>query len=141
MLPKGYLIGNVTADPTSGSHDSTNNYARFSVACQDDYKKLNQPAKTHFFNCISWSKRAQFITNYIRKGDTVFIEFSMSTNSYTNSEGKVVRTTDLTVEKIEQLIRRGSKNLSPSNNDNTVKSSEEQDVEENEPTFDDVFAR
>ncbi|AHC39786.1 single-stranded DNA-binding protein [Mycoplasma ovis str. Michigan] len=109
MLPKGYLIGNFTADPVPGITSSSQDYSRFSVACSENYTRVNQSAKTHYYNCIAWGKRAQYISTYLKKGDSVFIEFTLLTNNYTNIEGRVIKRVDLQVDKIEMLYQRLNK--------------------------------
>ncbi|AGX88811.1 single-stranded DNA-binding protein [Mycoplasma parvum] len=111
MLPRGYLIGNFTSDPVPGITNSSLDYSRFSVACSENYTRINQSAKTHFFQCIAWGKRAQYISTYLKKGDSVFIEFTLYTNNYTNMEGRVVKRIDLQVEKIEMLYQKLHRNF------------------------------
>ncbi|WP_216082817.1 single-stranded DNA-binding protein [Candidatus Mycoplasma haematohominis] len=103
MLPKGFLVGNVTADPQAGvAQASQNPYSRFSVACNENFFKPNTTPRAHYFNCVVWGKRSQFVQNFIKKGDKVFIEFSLFSNSYINQEGKTVKTIDLIVEKYRE---------------------------------------
>ncbi|WP_043911217.1 single-stranded DNA-binding protein [Mycoplasma wenyonii] len=115
MLPKGYLIGNFTADPIPGMTSSSLDYSRFSIACNENYTRANQTAKTHYYNCIAWGKRAQYISRYLKKGDSVFIEFTLLTNNYTNIEGRVIKRVDLHVEKIEMLYQRLNKSFDSAN--------------------------
>ncbi|AFO51598.1 single-stranded DNA-binding protein [Candidatus Mycoplasma haematolamae str. Purdue] len=115
MLPKGYLIGNLTADPVPGITNTSLDYSRFSVACNENYTRANQAAKTHYFSCIAWGKRAQYISTYLKKGDSVFIEFTLLTNNYTNIEGRTIKRIDLQVEKIELLFGKLQKSFSAGN--------------------------
>lgn len=115
MLPKGYLIGNFTADPVPGITSSSLDYSRFSVACSENYTRANQSAKTHYYNCIAWGKRAQYISTYLKKGDSVFIEYTLLTNNYTNIEGRVIKRVDLQVDKIEMLYQRLNKTFESNN--------------------------
>ncbi|CCE66534.1 single-stranded DNA-binding protein [Candidatus Mycoplasma haematominutum] len=112
MLPRGYLIGNFTADPVPGITNNSLDFSRFSVACNENYTRANQAAKTHYYQCIAWGKRAQYISTYLKKGDSVFIEFTLLTNNYTNIEGRVIKRVDLQVEKIEMLYQRLNKTFS-----------------------------
>ena len=109
------MIGNFTADPIPGMTSSSLDYVRFSIACNENYTRANQAAKTHYYNCIAWGKRAKYISSYIKKGDSVFIEFTLLTNNYTNIEGRVIRRVDLHVEKIEMLYQRLNKSFDSAN--------------------------
>lgn len=139
MLPKGFLVGNVTVDPQSGvTQSSRSTYARFSVACNESFSKFNTLPKDHYFNCVAWGKRAQFVQNFIKKGDKVFIEYSLISNSYVNQEGKTVKTVDLFVENIEGVGQR-TKRDSPASG---KISNEKVDVQEDDIdniSLDDIF--
>ncbi|AEW44882.1 single-stranded DNA-binding family protein [Mycoplasma haemocanis str. Illinois] len=134
MVPKGYLIGNLTSDPRSGVVGSnSNSYSRFSVACEETWSKVNSTPKSHFFNCIAWGKTAQFIQSFLKKGDKVFLEYSLTTGKYTNKEGREVRTVDLVVQNVESLSR-------------SAKSNEETDLvpsedEEDDISIDDIYSK
>lgn len=129
MLPRGYLIGILTADPRIGNAGQ-NPYARFSVACNDTFSKVNTPPKGHFFNCVAWGKTAQFVQNFLKKGDKIFAEYSITTGSYTNSEGKEVKTFDLVISSIESLNSRGA------NNKDEIKAENEDNI-----SIDDIYSK
>lgn len=150
MLPKGFLVGNLTSDPQSGvAQASQNNYSRISVACSDIYVKQNSPAKSHFFNCTAWGKRAQFVQNFLKKGDKVFLEFTLSTSSYTAQDGRVIKSTDLYIDNIEVIsYRSGSsyvsgnssqqKNEETLENNNSVEDDELEEGDDDGITWDDL---
>lgn len=144
MLPKGFLVGNLTADPYNGvAQASQNNYSRISVACNDIYVRQNSTTKSHFFNCIAWGKRAQFIQNFLKKGDKVFLEFTLSTSSYTAQDGRIVKTTDLQIDNIEIISSKlsSSENISKpkdSEMSEEYKETEELSGEDDSITWDDL---
>ncbi|OAL10290.1 single-stranded DNA-binding protein [Candidatus Mycoplasma haematobovis] len=128
MTPKGYLIGVLTVDPKAGNAGQ-NSYARFSVVCNDNFAKVNTAPKSHFFNCVAWGKTAQFVQNFLKKGDKIFAEYSITTGSYTNAEGREIRTFDLVISTIESLNSRGI-------NKDEIKVEEEDNI-----SIDDIYSK
>ncbi|CBZ40113.1 single-stranded DNA-binding protein [Mycoplasma suis] len=108
--------------------NSSLDYSRFSIACSENYTRANQSAKTHYFHCIAWGKRAQYISTYLKKGDSVFIEFTLLTSSYTNMEGRIIRKIDLQVEKIEMLYQRLNRSLDSSGTISSESNPEDKDI-------------
>lgn len=146
MLPKGYLVGNVVADPQCGISQGQNNYARFSVACNDRFARMNEAPRSHFFNLVSWGKNAHFIQEFVKKGDKVLIEFYASTTSYVNQEGKTIKGIDFVVSSIEKIGGNRSSTLQNTEVQNSSKpSSGEKDVapddddETSDISLDDIF--
>lgn len=143
MLPKGFLVGNVASDPQFGvSQNSQRSYTRFSVACNDKFVKVNDVAKTHFFNMVSWERHAKFIKEFVKKGDKVFIEFSVSTSQYVNQEGKTVKSVDLFVDNIEKIGARAAARLESSDSSSSSESDSSNvsdDLETDSISLDEIF--
>lgn len=146
MLPKGFLVGNLTADPQPGLVSSTQTpYCRFSVACNEIYGKSNSSPKTHFFNCVAWGKKAEFIQKFLKKGEKVFIEYKLNTSSYSNQKGELVKTTDLMVENIESLGSRSSdqeyKSSLSKSEENVESVQEESSDDDDNITLDEIYSK
>lgn len=84
--------------------------ANISIAVNDSFNYK----QTYFLNCVAWSKTAEFIQNYLHKGDLVTIEGRIGNRSYLDNEGKKIYTTDLTVDSIRSF--GGRKNTVTENN-------------------------
>lgn len=73
MLNKVIIMGRLTRDPEflvtqSGVHE-----ARFSIACDRDYKNSSGVRETDYITCVAWRFTADFIKNYFSKGRMIII--------------------------------------------------------------------
>ena len=75
----------------------------FSVAVKRTFKNASGEYESDFFNCIAFSKLAERISLYVKKGDLVGIEGRLQTRNYINKEGKKVYVTEIIVENVEFL--------------------------------------
>lgn len=56
-----------------------------------------------FIRCKVWGKRAEIMSNYVKKGHKVGISGRIETGSYKNRDGATVYTTEVIVEDFEFL--------------------------------------
>ena len=75
----------------------------FSIAVKREFKSENGQYESDFFNCVSYGKTAELISQYIKQGDMFGIEGKLQTRNYTNKEGRKVYVTEIIVEKVEFL--------------------------------------
>lgn len=73
--------------------------ARFNLAVDRKYKKEGQPT-ADFIGCVAFSKTAEFIEKYIKKGTKIIVEGSWQTGSYEKNGAKVY-TNECVVNSIE----------------------------------------
>lgn len=92
------LIGRLTADPELRKTQTGKSVASFRIA-SNGFKE----GKADFINCVAWEKQAEFIDQYIRKGDRVAITGRIETDDYTDADGKKVYTTKVRVNSIQSL--------------------------------------
>lgn len=97
------MIGRTTKDIELKTTPSGASVAEFSIAVKRAYKNANGENESDFFNCIAFSKLAETISRYVKKGDQVGIEGRLQTSNYTNKEGKKVYVTNIIVENVEFL--------------------------------------
>ena len=102
-MNKVELVGRLTRDPevryTQGENASA--IARFSVAVNRRFKNAEGNYEADFINCVAFSKAAEFIEKYFKKGMAIGITGRIQTGSYTNKDGVKVYTTDVVVEESE----------------------------------------
>lgn len=77
--------------------------AEFSIAVKRSFKNANGEYESDFFNCVAFSKSAETISRYVKKGDMISIEGRLQTRSYTNKEGRKINVTEIIVENFEFL--------------------------------------
>ena len=101
MINSVVLVGRITKDPEVMTTNSGIKYVRFTLACNRRYKNQNGERQADFINCVAWRNQAEFIGNYVKKGNLMSVEGNIQTGSYTNKEGVKVYTTDIVVEDQE----------------------------------------
>ena len=107
------MIGRTTKEIELKTTPSGASVAEFSIAVRRAYKNANGENESDFFNCIAFSKLAETISRYVKKGDQVGIEGRLQTSNYTNKEGKKVYVTNIIVENVEFLQNKKQEEEKP----------------------------
>lgn len=102
-MNKVIIIGRNTKDIELKQTGSGTSAVEFSIAVKRTYKNANGENESDFFNCVAFSKLAETISKYVKKGDQVGIEGRLQTRNYTNREGKKIYVTEIIVENVEFL--------------------------------------
>ena len=84
--------------------------SEFTIAVNRSFKNANGERESDFFNCIAFSKLAETISRYVKKGDQVGVEGRLQTRNYTNKDGKKVYVTEIIVENVEFLQSKKEQN-------------------------------
>ncbi|MBC3784291.1 single-stranded DNA-binding protein [Spirosoma utsteinense] len=89
-LNKVILIGNVGYDPDVRYLDGGSVVAKFSVATNERYttRTGEQVEQTEWFRVEVWNDQAKIIEKYVRKGQQIYVEGRLRTETYTDKEGK-----------------------------------------------------
>lgn len=88
-LNKVMAIGNVGREPEMRYTPNGNAVATFSVACNT---KFGEQETTEWFNVEVWKKLAEICNQHLVKGQQVYIEGRLQTDSWDSEEGKKYRT-------------------------------------------------
>ena len=99
-MNKVILIGRLTRDPEITSTATGTTFARFSLAVDRRFKREGEPT-ADFFNCTTFSKTAEFIERYVKKGTKLVVSGRLENNNYTNKEGQKVYDVRVVVEEAE----------------------------------------
>ena len=103
---KVFLIGNLGKDPDVKFTPSGVQIAKFSIATSERFKRGdNWEEKTDWHNVVLFSRQAEYASNYLKKGMSVFIEGKISTRTWDDENG--VR------KYMTEIIGNVVKNLSP----------------------------
>lgn len=89
------LIGNLTKDVLIFSDGQV---AKFTLAINKRDKDGKNSAD--FINCVAFSKTAEILSNYTKKGDKIGLTGRIQTGSYTNKDGQLIYTTDVVVSSV-----------------------------------------
>ncbi|QIP12210.1 single-stranded DNA-binding protein [Spirosoma aureum] len=89
-LNKVIIIGNVGNDPEVRYLDGGSVVAKFSVATNERYttRTGEQVESTEWFRIEVWNDQAKTIEKYVRKGQQIYVEGRLRTETYTDREGK-----------------------------------------------------
>lgn len=99
-------VGNLVADVELKGQNS--NVASFRVAIQRPFKnKQTDEYETDFLTCKAFGKTAEIIANNFSKGQKVGITGSIQTGSFDGKDGKKVFTTDVIVNQVTFVERKG----------------------------------
>lgn len=98
------LVGRLTRDPEVRYSDQGSSVARFTIAVDRRFKQN----EADFISCVAFSKTAEFLEKYFRKGQRIGLIGRIQTGSYTGQDGKKVYTTDVVAENIEFVESKGT---------------------------------
>lgn len=102
MLNKAILIGRITKDPEL-KQAGQNRCCNFTLAV--DRRKKEGQQEADFISCVAWNGSADFMSNYIRKGNLLGIDGRLQTRSYDGQNGKVY-VTEVVVERLVSLTSK-----------------------------------
>ncbi len=102
-MNKVILMGRLTRDA-----EVRYSQGRVPVRLQDLHWQLtvgsarnNEDQTADFISCVAFSKTAEFLERFGRKGTKFVLEGHIQTGSYTNKDGQRVYTTDVVAENVE----------------------------------------
>lgn len=106
-MNKVLLTGRITKDPEIRYTQSGMSNLRFTVAVDRiGGRDANGNRQTDFIGCVAFGQQADFISRYIHKGYMLAVEGRIQTGSYQGQDNQMHYTTDVVVERIENLQPR-----------------------------------
>ena len=109
MLNNVSLDGRLTKDPevrTIGSEGTA--VCNFTIAVNRPFKDENGDKVADFIQCQAWKKQAEFIGNYLVKGQLVSVTGSIHTRTYEKADQTTAYVTEINVDQIQSLEKRES---------------------------------
>lgn len=101
MINKVILLGYVGDEPTKNG-EGDNVVVSFPLATTERYTKKGEPVEiTEWHRIVAFGKVAKFISDYVRKGKQVYIEGSLKTRSFTNSDNVEKVVTEIVVKEVK----------------------------------------
>ena len=110
---KVILIGNVGQDPEVEHMPSGGAVTNISVATTERWKDKNTGQvneKTEWHRIVFFNKLAEIAGEYLRKGAKVYLEGSLRTRKWQNSEGKDQYTTEIVASEMQMLDGKSESN-------------------------------
>jgi single-strand DNA-binding protein len=97
------LKGNLGKDPEVKYFESGKVVAKFSLAC-----KRNRTKDTEWFQVEAWDKAAEFVGQYLKKGDGVCLVGSLKFDHWNDRDsGEARRRPVIKADSVEGLPKRG----------------------------------
>ncbi|HEX3571356.1 MAG TPA: single-stranded DNA-binding protein [Acidobacteriaceae bacterium] len=103
---KVFLLGNVGKDPEIRATQGGMTIASFTLATADRQKDAqgNWADKTEWHNLVAFSRTAEIVRDYVKKGTQVFVEGKIQTRSWDDKEsGQKRYKTEILVNELSLL--------------------------------------
>lgn len=86
------LMGRLTREPEyhEAKDASSVPYTRYTLAVDRRGAKKDSKETADFVPCVVFGKAAEFVKNYLHKGNKIALEGRLQTHSYTNKDGQKV---------------------------------------------------
>ena len=99
-MNKVVLMGRITKDPDIKYTQSTNTQvASFSLAVNRRFAKQGEERQADFINIVAWSKTAEFVSKYFKKGQQVGVIGRIQTRNYEDDKGVKHYITEVVAEE------------------------------------------
>ena len=128
---KVILIGNLGQDPESRFTPQGTAVTSFSIATNESRKGQNGDIKEHteWLRIEMFGKRAETANEYMRKGNTVYIEGRLKTDEWEDKEtGQKRRATKIQCDNFTMLGRRGDNQSQGGEQQSAPASNEDDDL-------------
>jgi single-strand DNA-binding protein len=109
-LNKVFLMGNLTRDPELRYTPSGQPVCEFGMAINREYTKSNgeRVEDTCFVDLTMWGRRGEVISEYLSKGDPIFVEGRLTYDSWEGQDGRRRSKLKVTATNFEFIGRGGS---------------------------------
>ena len=101
---KVILLGNIGKDPEV-RETKAGNIVNLVMATSERYtdKSGQKQEKTEWHNLVVFGKLADVVTKYVKKGDKLYVEGSITTRKWEDKEGNTRYTTEVKVRGLTML--------------------------------------
>ena len=103
------LIGNLCNEPEFATTQNGISSIKFRIAVQRRFKdKTTGQRKADFVNIIAWRQTADFVRQYIHKGDLVVVDGEVQSRSYDAQDGTKRYVTEINAEDVRRPYQAAS---------------------------------
>lgn len=100
MLNKAILMGRLTAEPELRKTPNGVSVTSFTLAVDRGYAKQGEDKQTDFINIVAWSKTAEIVSQWLRKGMLTAVSGRIQTRNYEDKQGNKRTATDVVAEEV-----------------------------------------
>jgi single-strand DNA-binding protein len=102
MMNRVVLVGRLVRDPNELRRSANNNAViSFTIAVDNRFTK-QEDRKADYVPCVAWSKTAEIVSQYAKKGALVGVEGRLQSRNY-EKEGQKIFVLELLVDNIQFL--------------------------------------
>lgn len=103
------IIGNLTGEPEFATTQSGISRVNFRVGVQRRFKDKNTGQKVaDFISVVAWRNTAEFVRQYMHKGDLVVVDGEIQTRSYEAQDGTKRYVVEINAEDVRRPIQKAS---------------------------------
>jgi len=99
MINRLILVGRITDKPELRQTNTNKSVTNFDLAVNRTFGEK----ETDFFKIVVWGKTAEFVCQYVEKGDLLGLDGRLQTRNYENAEGQKVYITEMVAESVQKL--------------------------------------
>lgn len=108
MLNNIVLQGRLTRSPEMQATENGVSRAKFTLACEQDYKNPNGERDTDFFDIVAWRGTADFVQRYFGKGQMAVVSGRLQTRQWTAEDGGKRKTVQIVADNVYFCGRENS---------------------------------
>ncbi|MFA5692096.1 MAG: single-stranded DNA-binding protein [Acholeplasmataceae bacterium] len=109
MVNNVVLVGRITRDVDLRMTQSNIAVVSFSLAVNRKYTTESGERPADFINCVAWRHSAQFMKDYVSKGNLLAVTGQIQTRTYQDQSGETRYITEVQCDSV-QLLERSNKN-------------------------------
>lgn len=106
-MNKVELMGRLVADPTVKTTQSQKAVCNFTIAVERKFKTASGERQSDFLNIVAWGQSAELIGKYFQKGSRIIVIGNLQSRSYDNADGKKTYTTEVVLEELYFVDKKG----------------------------------
>ncbi len=95
------LVGRLTKDPELRKTANGSSVVNFTIAINRTFTNANGERETDFIQCVAWSRTADNMATYVRKGSLIGVDGRIQTRNYENQSGQRVYVTEVFAENVQ----------------------------------------
>ena len=99
-MNKVVLMGRLTKDPDIKCTQNNTQVASFSLAVNRRFVKQGEERQADFINIVAWSKTAEFVSKYFKKGQQVGVIGRIQTRNYEDDKEVKHYITEVIAEEV-----------------------------------------
>lgn len=112
MINRVVLVGRITKDVDHRVTQTGVSVVSFTLAVNRNFTNASGEREADFINCVTWRASADFMRNYVKKGNLLGVDGRIQTRNYEDNDGRTVYVTEVVADSVQLLESRSSQESS-----------------------------